>query len=158
MAAAADLCVDGSPAALAHPSSAPATLSIPPQITTLFTRHHVLFRHAVARPDALRRLFAWLQHDLELPPASLMRLLHRCPAVLQVGVCRGASAGTLGRAERSGAGQNPRGMEALATHSRLRLGRGTSRRAVAGIAIHACMRLPAMCTLQSCHAVRHASH
>ena len=61
-----------------------AALCLLPQITSLFTRHHVLFRHAVARPDALRRLFTWLQHDLDLPPASIMRLLHRCPTVLQV--------------------------------------------------------------------------
>ncbi|PRW56726.1 mTERF domain-containing mitochondrial [Chlorella sorokiniana] len=58
----------------------------PDQITSLFTRHHVLFRHAVARPDALRRLFTWLQHDLDLPSASIMRLLHRCPTVLQLDV------------------------------------------------------------------------
>ena len=61
-----------------------AALCLLPQITLLFTRHHVLFRHAVARPDALRRLFTWLQRDLDLPPASIMRLLHRCPTVLQV--------------------------------------------------------------------------
>ena len=65
---------------LATAPSLPAHL----QITSMFTRHHVLFRHAVARPDALRRLFTWLQHDLDLPPASIIRLLRRCPTVLQV--------------------------------------------------------------------------
>ena len=55
------------------------------QISAMFIRHHVLFKHAVARPDALRRLFAWLQRDLQLAPRSVVRLLQRCPSVLQVG-------------------------------------------------------------------------
>lgn len=77
----------------AAPSAPPG-----PQITAMFTRHHVLFRHAVARPDALRRLFTWLQHDLDLPPASIIRMLHRCPTVLQVRRVGGAGCAFGGQA------------------------------------------------------------
>lgn len=63
------------------------TVGIPPeQISALFTRHAVLFRSAVARPDNLRLLFTWLGRDLALPPEALLKLLNRCPAVLQADV------------------------------------------------------------------------
>ena len=50
---------------------------------SLFTRHATLFKHAVGRPDSLRRLFQWLTGELGLVPGAALKLVHRCPAVLQ---------------------------------------------------------------------------
>lgn len=68
-----------------HGSSLPPPPPSPPQISGLFARHASLFRTAVARPDSLRRLFEWLAQDLGLEGQALLKLVNRCPAVLQVG-------------------------------------------------------------------------
>jgi hypothetical protein len=65
-------------------------IAIPPlhacaQVSAILARNHCLFRHAVAKPDSLRRLFEWLRRDLALPQATIVRLLARCPLILQVG-------------------------------------------------------------------------
>lgn len=67
-----------------------------PQVAALFQRHPSLFQHALERPDQLRRLFAWLRDDLGLDPRDLVRLVNRCPLVLQVGWGHGL----LGRGKR----------------------------------------------------------
>jgi hypothetical protein len=54
-------------------------------VSAILARNHCLFRHAVVKPDSLRRLFEWLRRDLALPQATIVRLLARCPLILQVG-------------------------------------------------------------------------
>lgn len=63
------------------------TVGVPPeQISGLFARHASLFRTAVARPDNLRRLFEWLAQDLGLSGQSLLKVVNRCPSLLQADV------------------------------------------------------------------------
>ncbi|PSC71512.1 mTERF domain-containing mitochondrial [Micractinium conductrix] len=63
------------------------TVGVPPEeISRLFARHAAFFRVAVARPDALRRLFDWMAQDLQLAPQSMLKLINRCPAVVQADV------------------------------------------------------------------------
>ena len=73
----------------ALPCPAPHPLLFPPpacaQVSAILARNHCLFRHAVVKPDSLRRLFEWLRRDLALPQATIVRLLARCPLILQVG-------------------------------------------------------------------------
>lgn len=63
------------------------------QITALFARHQPLFKQAVLQPDNLRRLFVWLRQDLGLDQRGVLKLVNRCPLVLQVGGQAGGRVG-----------------------------------------------------------------
>lgn len=81
-------------ASLTAPPPAP---TCPParQITALFQAQPSLFKHSVQRPDQMRRLFAWLQHGLGLQQGDVVKLITRCPIILQA---RWVPAGVPGQA------------------------------------------------------------